>query len=99
MEGTRVRSVISARLGAGVAIVGLAMLVAVATNMALTVLSTAKLAFVLGGFALLISTMIVKPPQAYWLFLLVLSISFDITKWLSSGIVDPRLSVRRTARR
>jgi O-antigen ligase len=64
------------------------MLVAVATNMALTVLSTAKLAFALGGFALLISTMMVKPPQVYWLFLLVLSIPFDITKWLSSSIVD-----------
>jgi O-Antigen ligase len=88
VEGNRVRSLISGRLGASFGIVGLAILVAVATNMALTVLSTAKLAFALGGFALLISTMMVKPPQAYWLFLLVLSIPFDITKWLSSSIVD-----------
>jgi O-antigen ligase len=83
-----VRSLISGRLGASFSIVGLAILIAVATNMALTVLSTAKLAFALGGLALLISTMMVKPPQAYWLFLLVLSIPFDITKWLSSSIVD-----------
>jgi len=83
-----VRSLISGRLGASFGIVGLAMLVAVATNVAMTVLSTAKLAFALGGFALLIPTMIVKLPQAYWLFLLVLSIPFDITKRLSSSMVD-----------
>ena len=32
--------------------------------------------------------MVVKDPQAYWLFLLVVSIPFDITKWLSIGWVD-----------
>jgi O-Antigen ligase len=91
-----VRSPISGRLGASFGIVGLAMLVAVATNMALTVLSTAKLAFVLGGFALLISTLVVKPPQAYWLFLLVLSMTFDITKWPSSSMVDLSLALGKT---
>ena len=90
------RSLISGRLGASFGIVGLAMLVAVATNMALTVLSTAKLAFVLGGFALLISTLVVKPPQAYWLFLLVLSMTFDITKWPSSSMVDLSLALGKT---
>ena len=56
--------------------------------MALNVLSPAKLAFALGGFALLIPTMMVEPPQAYWLFLLVMSIPFDITKSLSRDFVD-----------
>ena len=82
------RPAISARLGAGFGILSVGILVAVATNMALTVFSSAKLAFALGGFALLIPTMMVKPPQAYWLFLLVLSIPFDITKRLSSSMVD-----------
>ena len=61
---------------------------ALATDLALDVLTPAKFAFMLGGFALLIPTMVVKDPQAYWLFLLVLSIPFDISKWLSIGWVD-----------
>ncbi len=61
---------------------------ALATDLALAVLTPAKFAFMLGGFALLIPTMVVKDPQAYWLFLLVLSIPFDISKWLSIGWVD-----------
>ena len=69
------------------------MLVAVVTNMALSALSFAKLAFVLGGFALLIPTMVVAQPQAYWLFLLVLSLPFDITKWLSMSMVDSQALV------
>jgi O-Antigen ligase len=83
-----VRPAISARLSAGLGIVSIGILVAVATNMALTVFSSAKLAFALGGLALLIPTMVVKDPQAYWLFLLVMSLPFDITKFLSLSMVD-----------
>ncbi len=72
--------------GLGVACAGV--LLGVATAMAVTVVSPAKTTFLLGGAALLIPTMILEDPQAYWLFLLVLSIPFDITKWLSIGIVD-----------
>lgn len=88
------RPSISARLGAGFGIVGVGLLVAVATNVALTVLSSAKLAFALGGLALLIPTMVVENPQVYWLFLLVMSIPFDITKWLSLSLVDPQALVK-----
>jgi hypothetical protein len=88
-----VRPEISLRLGAGFGVVGVGMLVAVATNVALSALSPAKLAFVLGGFALLIPTMVVAQPQAYWLFLLVLSLPFDITKWLSMSKVDSQALV------
>lgn len=77
------RPAISARLGAGFGIVGIGILLAVATNMALTVFSSAKLVFALGSLALLIPTMVVGRPQAYWLFLLVMSLPFDITKFLS----------------
>ena len=73
---------------AGFGIVGIGFLVALATDLAVDLLTPAKFAFALGGFALLIPTMVVKDPQAYWLFLLVLSIPFDITKWLSIGWVD-----------
>jgi hypothetical protein len=78
----------SARLLAGFGIVGIGLLVALATDMALSALSPAKVAFVLGGFALLIPTMVLEDPKAYWLFLLVLSIPFDISKWLS----DPEIT-------
>jgi hypothetical protein len=59
-----VRPAISARLGAGFGIVAVGILVAVATNMALTVFSSAKLAFALGGLALLIPTMVVQAVPA-----------------------------------
>jgi hypothetical protein len=67
----------------GLGIIAVSVLVALATDIAVETISPAKLAFILGGFALLIPTMVVKDPKAYWLFLLVLSIPFDITKWLS----------------
>jgi hypothetical protein len=72
----------------GLSIVGIGVLVALATDMAVVVLSPAKLAFILGGFALLIPTMVMEDPKAYWLFLLVLSIPFDISKYLSASLVD-----------
>jgi putative inorganic carbon (hco3(-)) transporter len=71
---------------AGFGVVGIGFLVALATDVALTLLSPAKLAFLLGGFVLLIPTMVLKDPKAYWLFLLVLSIPFDISKWLSDPL-------------
>lgn len=89
-----VRPATSPRLRAGFAIVGVAMVVALATTMALAALSPAKVGLALGGFALLIPTMMVEDPQAYWLFLLVMSIPFDITKWLSMGMVDSQALVQ-----
>lgn len=94
VEGNRVGPAISARLSAGFGVVGVGILVAVATNMALTVFSSAKLAFALGGLALLIPTMVVEHPQAYWLFLLVMSLPFDITKFLSLSMVDSEALIK-----
>ena len=52
----------------------------------------AKVAFLLGGFALLIPTNImVEDPQPHWLFLLVFSFPFDISKWLSSPEASEQL--------
>lgn len=78
----------------GFGVVGIGFLLALGTDLGLDLLTPAKLAFVLGGFALLIPTMVLEDPQAYWLFLLVLSIPFDITKWLSIGIVDSQALVK-----
>jgi O-Antigen ligase len=83
-----VQPVISARLLAGFGIVGIGLLVALVTDVALSALSPAKVAFILGGFALLIPTMVMQDPKSYWLFLLILSIPFDISKWLS----DPEIT-------
>jgi O-Antigen ligase len=89
-----VRPATSARLlHAGFGIVGIGVFVALATDVAVSVLTPAKLAFVLGGFALVIPTMVVEDPKAYWLFLLVLSIPFDIAKLLSGWLVDPQTLV------
>jgi hypothetical protein len=78
---------------AGFGIVSVGVLLALATDAAVSVLTPAKLAFVLGGFALVIPTMVVEDPKAYWLFLLVLSIPFDISKLLSGWLVDPQTLV------
>ncbi len=87
------QSAASGRLFAGFGIVALGLMAGLASCLALASLSVAKLVFVLGGFALLIPTVVLKEPQAYWLFLLVLSIPFDITKWLSVGFVDSKALV------
>jgi hypothetical protein len=75
---------------AALAVVALGVLIALGINLALAGLTLAKCAFILGGFALLIPTLALKDPKTFWLFLLVLSMPFDISKWLTSGIVDPQ---------
>ena len=64
----------------------LGVLLALATDVVLSQLTPVKVAFILGGFALLIPTVVMKHPKAYWLFLLVVSIFFDISKWLSPDL-------------
>ncbi len=93
-ERVSARSATSSRLFGGIGIVCIGIIAAFATNLALTSLTPAKFAFVLGGFALLIPTMVLRDPKAYWLFLLVISIPFDITKSLSIGILDTQTVVK-----
>jgi hypothetical protein len=68
-------------------------LMALATDVALSQLTSVKVAFILGAFALLIPTVVIKHPKAYWLFLLVVSIPFDISKWLSTWLVEPQILI------
>jgi hypothetical protein len=42
-----------------------------------------------GGFALLIPTVVMKRPKAYWLFLLALSIPFASQNGCGWSLVDP----------
>ncbi len=88
-----VRPASSRLLFVGFGIVGVGVLVALATDLGLTLLTPAKFGLAVGGFALLIPTMVMEDPKAYWLFLLVLSIPFDVSKWLSAGLVDPHTLV------
>lgn len=76
---------------AGFGIVGIGVLTALATDVAVILLTPVKLTFILGGLALLIPTMVMKDAKAYWLFLFVLSIPFDISKWLSDSQVTQTL--------
>src|SRR6516164_5840399 len=71
-------------------IVTLGVLLALATDVVLSQLTPVKVAFILGGFALLIPTVVMKHPKAYWLFLLAVSIPFDISKSLSAWLNDPQ---------
>src|ERR1700738_172522 len=77
----------------GFGIVGIGVFVALATDVAVGLLTPVKLWFVLGGFVLLIPTMVLEDPKADWLFLFVLSIPFDISKWLSAWLVDSQTLV------
>ena len=79
---------------AGFGVVGIGVLVALVTDLAVDLLTLAKFVFALGGFAMVIPTMVVKDPRAYWLFLLIVSIPFDITKSLSVGIFDFQTLIR-----
>ena len=74
----------------GLGIVACGVVVAFVTDVALSQLSLAKVCFLLGGVALLLPTLALKDAKAFWLFLLVLSMPFDISKWLSAGVVDPQ---------
>jgi O-Antigen ligase len=78
-------------LFAGVGIGCLALIIAVAANVAMDTMTPVKVAFLFCGFALLIPTMVLKDPRAYWLFLLILSVPFDISKWLSDDELTQRL--------
>jgi hypothetical protein len=68
-----------------------AVVLGLATGLAVDALSPVKVVFLFFGFGLLIPTMALKDPRAYWLFLLVLSIPFDISKWLSDDALTAKL--------
>jgi len=70
----------------GIAVIGV--LVALATVLALSVVSPVLFALALVGLALSLPTFVVQDRRAYWLFLFVLSVPADIMKRTTTWIVD-----------
>jgi hypothetical protein len=81
-------------LATGSAIVTLGVLVALVTVLALTLVRPALVVLAFGGLVILIPTFILKDARAYWLFLLVVSIPFDISKRTTTWLVDPWMLLR-----
>lgn len=73
---------------AGSSGVALGLLVALVTVLGMAVVRPVLLAFALGGIALLLPTFMMRDARAYWLFLLVLSIPFDISKNTTGWLVE-----------
>jgi hypothetical protein len=71
----------------GIAATGV--LIAGITLSALALVRPVLLGFALGALVLLIPPLWMRDPRAYWLFLLVLSIPFDISKRTTTWIVQP----------
>ncbi len=76
-------------LAGGLAIVVIGVLIGLVTVLAVPLFRPVILAFALGALALLVLALVVPDRKAYWMFLLVLSMLFDIGKRLTTGIVDP----------
>jgi len=74
---------------AGFTIVAIGLLVALITLSSLMLVRPVLLGFGLGALVLLIPPLVMRDPKAYWLFLLVLSIPFDISKRTTTWIVQP----------
>lgn len=76
-------------LATGLAIVGIGVLAGIVTLLCVTHLRPVLLLFALGGLILLFPTFVMRDPRAYWLFLLVVSVPFDISKRATTWLVQP----------
>lgn len=76
-------------LATGLAIVGIGVMAGIATLFCVTYLRPVVLFFALGGLILILPTFVMRDPKAYWLFLLVVSIPFDISKRATAWLVQP----------
>lgn len=83
-------------LGGTLAFVAIGVLAGLVSAIAATQIRPVLLAFAFGGVIVLISTMLVRDQRSYWLFLLVLSIPFEIGKRMSTWLVDPWMVLRDT---
>jgi hypothetical protein len=71
-------------------VVSIGVLVGLTTAVAVSLVEPPKIAFALGGLALLIPTMWAKNAKALWLFLLIFSMPLDISKWMTAWLINPR---------
>jgi hypothetical protein len=72
---------------AGAAAVGI--LVGIVTIIALTFVRPVLVAFAVGSLVIVLPSFIVRDQRAYWLFLFVVSIPFDISKRTTTWLVQP----------
>lgn len=72
-------------------IVAVGILVAGVTVLGLTFVRPVLLYLALGGLAVVMPTLVIREPKAYWLFLLVLSVPIDIAKRSTVWLIDPRI--------
>ncbi len=71
------------------AIIAIGFFVALVSLLALSLVRPAVLAFAFGGIVILIPTLMMRDQRAYWLFLLALSIPFEVSKRTTSWLVEP----------
>lgn len=71
------------------AVVGLGILVGLLTLVCLTLVRPVLVAFAFGALILLLPPLVMRNPRAYWLFLLAFSIPFDISKRVTTWLVQP----------
>jgi O-antigen ligase len=83
-------------LAGGLAIVAIGVLVALVTVTALTLVRPVLLILGLCALVLLILTLVVPDRRAYWVFLLVLSMIFDVGKRLTTWIVEPSVVLKES---
>ena len=76
---------------AGFGLIVIGIVVGILVVVALTLVRPVVFAFGLGGLLLLTPTLLMREPKAYWLFLLVSTIPFDIGKRTTTW---PRLDER-----
>jgi hypothetical protein len=62
---------------------------AAGTVLALTLFRPVLFVLALGGLVLLILALVIPDRKAYWMFLLVLSMLFDVGKRLTTWVVEP----------
>jgi O-antigen ligase len=81
-------------LAGGLAVVAIGVLVGLVTVTALTLVRPVLLILGLCALVLLILTFVVPDRRAYWVFLLILSMIFDVGKRLTTWIVEPSVVLK-----
>src|SRR4051812_30256678 len=89
MTVSRDTTILIKPLTAALRIVSLGVLTGLATVIIMTAFRPVLIAFGFAGLLMLIATLGIREQRAYWLFLLTLSIPFDISKQTTKWIIDP----------
>jgi O-antigen ligase len=77
-------------LSSGSTVIAAGAIVGLATAVASIAVKPAFVMIALCGFVILIPTLLVRDPKAYWLGVLVVTMPLDISKRLSAWLIDPQ---------